>query len=240
MLHRVRLVLVRPQNPENAGAAARAMKNFGLTEWTWIAPRFSDLGPARRLAVHAGDLLDTVRYAATLEEAVRDCAWVVGTSARTREGKRKIGPRQFAEEATRRGQEGTVALVFGDEQSGLSNAEIDLCHTLCGVPTDAAQPSINLAQAVLLFSYELRMSALARSEVPSAPRATPATVEELRTVEQALSEGLGRAGFLHHKERHAVRDLIGTLTRARLSRREAALWNAALRSLAKATREPDQ
>lgn len=230
----VRLVLARPQNPENAGAAARAMKNFGLSDWVWVSPGFSDLGPARRLAVHATGLLDQVPRVQILEEAVSDCVWVVGTSSRTREGKRRLSPRDFAREALQRTAGGTVALVFGGEQSGLSNAEIDLCHDLCGVPTDDAQPSINLAQAVLLFAYELRLAALERDPPPPPPRALPATAGALRAIEEALEEGLSRAGFLHHAERHAVRDLLGTLTRARLSRREAALWNAALRGLAKA------
>lgn len=237
MLDRLRLVLVRPQTPENAGAAARAMKNFGLTDWVWIDPRFTELSAARRLAVHAQDLLQTVRYCATLEEAVADCAWVVGTSSRTREGKRRIGPRAFANEAVDRSEGGTVAVVFGDEQSGLSNAEIDLCHDLCGVPTDAAQPSINLAQAVLLFCYELKMAELERAPATShAPRARPAQAEDLWSIQGALEEGLTAAGFLNHPERHAVRDLMGTLTRARLSKREAQLWNAAVRALRKAIR----
>jgi TrmH family RNA methyltransferase len=169
-----------------------------------------------------------------LEEAVADCVWVVGTSSRTREGKRRLGPRDFAREAVQRAAGGPVALVFGSEQSGLSNAEIDLCHDLCGVPTDEAQPSINLAQAVLLFAYELRLAGLEETPPPPPPQALPATAEALWAIQRALEEGLSRAGFLTHPERHAVRDLFGTLTRARLSRREAALWNAALRGLAKA------
>lgn len=232
----VRLVLSRPQNPENVGAAARAMKNFGLSEWTWVAPAFTDLAPARRLAVHAGDLVASARRCETLAEAVADCGWVVGTSSRTREGKRRLGPRAFAREAWARAKDAPVALVFGGEQSGLSNAEIDLCHDLCGVPTDDAQPSINLAQTVLLFAYELRMAALEQTPESLAPRAAPARAEELWALERALQEGLRAANFLRPSsgDRHAVRDLLGTLTRARLSRREASLWNAALRALGKA------
>jgi tRNA/rRNA methyltransferase/tRNA (cytidine32/uridine32-2'-O)-methyltransferase len=230
----VRFVLVRPQHPENAGAAARAMKNFGLSDWAWVAPEFTDLIPARRLAVHATELLERVPRFQTVEEAVADCVWVVGTSSRTREGKRRMGPRAFAREALARAEGGPVALVFGGEQSGLSNAEIDLCHDLCGVPTDDGQPSINLAQAVLLFAYELRMAALERTPPPEPPLARPASAEALWALQRALEEGLSAARFLSHPERHAVRDLFATLTRARLSRREAELWNAALRGWAKA------
>lgn len=230
----VRLVLVRPQNPENAGAAARAMKNFGLTDWAWVSPEFDDPAPAQRLAVHATDLLGSVRRCDSLEAAVADCGWVVGTSSRTREGKRRIGPRAFAKEALERAVDAPVALVFGSEQSGLSNVEIDLCHDLCGVPTDDAQPSINLAQTVLLFAYELRMAALERDPVPPGRQAAPARDETLRAIERALTAGLGRAGFLQHSGRHAVRDLLATLVRARLSAREASLWSAALHAVDKA------
>jgi TrmH family RNA methyltransferase len=229
----LRLVLLRPQNAENVGAAARAMKNFGLCEWTWIDPAFEDLGPARRLAVHAGDLLDSARRAASLEEAVRDCVWVVGTSSRHREGKRRIAPREFAAQAVTRAREGTVALVFGDERSGMNNAEIDACQALSSVPTDDAQPSINLAQSVLLYCYELRLAGLDADPPPPAPQARPATVEDLSAIERALRTGLEASGFLIHDERHGVRDLVQTLARARLSQREARLWSAALHSFVK-------
>jgi tRNA/rRNA methyltransferase len=222
----VRIVLVRPRNPENLGAVARAMKNFGLDDWAVVALGTHDFAAARRVAVHAEDLLDRPRLCATIDEAVADCAWVVGTSSRRVRGKRRLMPEEVAEGARERG--GRTALVFGEERSGLDNEAIERCHDLSVIPTDAAQPSVNLAQAVLVYAYALRRAASAAA-APPGPRATPATDAELGRVEEALRGVLRGGGFLAGPERHALRDLEATLRRARLTRREARLWLAALR-----------
>lgn len=229
----LRLVLLRPRNAENLGAAARALKNFGLSDWVWVQPEVEDLGPAYRLAVHAHDVLDGARRADTLEEAVADCVWVVGTSSRRLEGKRRLSPRAFAGEAVTRAAQGPVALVFGDERSGLRNEEIWRCHDLSSVPTAPEQPSINLAQSILLYGYELRMSAL---ESPLTPSSEPAAATDsaLAHLTQTLEELLQRSGFLVHEGRHALRDLLSPLRRSRLTKKEAALWTAALHRVQRA------
>jgi tRNA/rRNA methyltransferase len=231
----VRLVLLRPRNPENLGAVARAMKNFGLADWAIAELGTHDFATARRVAVHAEELLDRPRLVRTLDEAVADCAWVVGTSSRALRGKRRLAPSDVAREALARAGEGRTAIVFGDERSGLTNAELHRCHDLSSVPTDEAQPSINLAQAVLLYSYELRRAALEVSG-PARPAAAGATDAELSAVETALREALRESGFLAGPERHAVRDLFATVRRSRLSRREARLWLAALRTMGRTGR----
>jgi tRNA/rRNA methyltransferase len=227
-----RIVLLRPRNPENLGAAARAMKNFGLAEWAIVALATHDFGPARRVAVHSEELLDRPRLCATLEEAVGDCAWVVGTSSRRVRGRPRLSPAEVAREVIARAPART-ALVFGDERSGLTNEEVQRCHDLSAIPADAAQPSLNLAQAVLVYCYALRDAALAQAIRPPRPRAPPATDRELSTVEEALRELLRAGGFLAGPERHAVRDLADTLRRARLTQREARLWLAALKKVAR-------
>ncbi len=229
----LRLVLLRPRNAENLGAAARALKNFGLTDWVWVQPAVEDLGPARRLAVHAQDLLDSVRRCDSLEEAVADCVWVVGTSSRSLEGKRRLSPRAFASEAVSRASDGPVALVFGDERSGLRNEEIWRCHDLSSVPTSPEQPSINLAQSVLLYGYEARMAALGTPLSPSSEPAA-ATDAALAHLTDTLGALLRQSGFLVHEGRHALRDLVAPLRRARLSRKEAALWTAVLHRVQRA------
>lgn len=229
----IRFVLLRPRSAENLGAAARALKNFGLSDWAWVAPEVEALGPAHKLAVHAGDLLERAARPASLAEAIADCAWVVGTSSRTVPGRRRLSPRHAAEEAVRRAASGKVAVVFGDERSGLTNAEVQRCHALSAVPTDPAQPSINLAQAVLLYAYELKVAQLSASPPPRPPPAEPASDAELERLRGALEALLSRGGFLVHPDRHAVRDLMTPLLRSALSRKEARLWMAALSSVAK-------
>jgi TrmH family RNA methyltransferase len=232
----IRLVLLRPRNAENLGAAARAMKNCGLSEWTWVRPEAEDLAPARRLAVHAEEVLDASGRADTLDEAVADCVWVVGTSSRKVEGKRRLSPRAVAEEMVQRAAQGPVALVFGDERSGLTNAEVERCHDLSAVPTAPEQPSINLAQAVLLYAYELRMATLAAEPHVPPPLPVAATDTELARVESALEDALVSGGFLvdeHSRGRTGLRDLFAPLRRSRLTRKEAKLWLAALHTLAK-------
>ncbi|ABF92230.1 MULTISPECIES: RNA methyltransferase [Myxococcus] len=231
----VRFVLMRPRNAENLGAAARALKNCGLSDWVWVRPEVEDLEPARRLAVHAGDVLDAARRADTLEEAVADCVWVVGTSSRKVEGKRRLPPRAVGEELVARAPQGPVALVFGDERSGLTNAEVERVHDLSAVPTAPEQPSINLAQAVLLYAYEVRVAMLEAAATPPGPLPAAATDAELAQVESTLESVLTTGGFLVDAQpgRTAVRDLFAPLRRSRLTRKEARLWLAALHSLRK-------
>jgi tRNA/rRNA methyltransferase len=228
-----RIVLLRPRNPENLGAVARAMKNFGLSDWAIAELGTHDFAAMRRVAVHAEELLDRPRLVRTLDEAVADCAWVVGTSSRRLRGKRLLEPGEVAAEALARAGEGRTAIVFGDERSGLTNEELRRCHDLSVIPAAPDQPSLNLAQAVLLYAWEVRRAAAAAG--PARGRGAPpagASDAELARVEAALREALRAGGFLRGPERHAVRDLADVLRRARLTRREARLWEAALRAIA--------
>jgi TrmH family RNA methyltransferase len=229
----VRIVLVRPRNAENVGAAARALKNFGIEDWAWVDPEFGDLAPARRLAVHAEEMLESARIFQTVHDAIHDCVWVVGTSSRHVRGKRRLAPRAVAEEAVIHTARGVTAIVFGDERSGLTNEEIDRCHDLSAIQTEAEQPSVNLAQAILLYAYELRIATLAVAPPPDPPLPAAATDAEVQFLERSLEELLTQGGFLVHEGRHGMRDLTAPLRRSRLSRAEAALWTSALRAVLK-------
>jgi tRNA/rRNA methyltransferase len=232
-----RIVLLRPRNPQNLGAVARALKNFGLSDWAVVELGTHDFAAARRVAVGAEDLLDRPRVVRTLDEAAADCAWVVGTSSRRVRGKRRLSPLEVAREVLERAP-GRTAIVFGDERSGLTNEEVDRCHDLSAIPTDPEQPSVNLAQAVLLYAYELRGAALRARASVAAPRAAAATDGDLERLQDALRAVLRRGRFLSGPERHAVRDLASTLRRARLSAAEARLWLAALRKIERALDHP--
>ena len=229
-MEHLRIVLVRPRNPENLGAVARAMRNFELRDWAIVELGTHDFATARRVAVHAEELLDRPRLCATLDEAVADCAWVVGTSGRTSRGRRRLEPEEVGREAGRL-RPGRTAIVFGEERSGLTGAELDRCHALSAIPTGEEQPSLNLAQAVLLYAWEARCAVAAAA--PARPSGTPATDAQLQAVEAALRSALRAGGFLVGPERHAVRDLVDVLRRGRPTPKEARLWETALRSMGK-------
>ncbi|HET9035225.1 MAG TPA: RNA methyltransferase [Myxococcaceae bacterium] len=223
----VRFVLVHPRTPENLGSAARALKNFGQFEWTWVRPPWSPDDPrTRTLAVGAEDVLASARLASSLDDAVSDCSWVVGTSGRARLRPLPMDPETFAAEAARRS--GRVALVFGDERTGLRREELARCHGLTRIPSDARQPSLNLAQAVCIYAHALFRPAERR--VGRGPR--PGTDAELRRLEGALAEVLRTAGFVR-PGRAGVSPLVVPWRRSGLTRTEIQLWESAIRTLAR-------
>ncbi len=228
-----RLVFLRPRNADNLGAIARAMKNFGLTDWVVVSPNplLLEVPGLNRLAVKSGDLLETVRRVDTFEEAIADCSWVVGTTMRLIEGRRRLTPRELAETVKDRPEE-TWALVFGDERNGMFNEDLLQCHALSFIPSSDEQPSLNLAQAVVVYGYELAMG---RRSVSPAPGPTLADDALLRQVRQSMELGMSASKFLRSDsdDRHAVDDLIASLVRGRLTKKEAQLWIAAWRVVAK-------
>lgn len=228
-----RIVLLRPRNADNLGAIARAMKNFGLKDWVVVAPnpQFLEVPGMNRLAVKAGDLLESVRRVDTLAEAVTDCSWVVGTTMRLIDGRRRMTPKELADAAHERGDE-TWALVFGDERSGMTNEDVEQCHGLSFIPSSEDQPSLNLAQAVVVYGYELAMKERGTVHTPAPALADDTMLRQLR---ESLQQGLTASGFLRSAgdDRNAVDELITALTRGRLTKKEAGLWNAVWRVVAK-------
>jgi TrmH family RNA methyltransferase len=227
---RIEIVLVRPSRAPNVAAACRAMKNMGLRTLWLVEPRPGLEEPsARALAYGAWDVLDGARRAASLSEAVSHSGSVVGTSALDIPG--TWSPRQLAAEGPALAGERALSLVFGPESTGLSAAERSLCHRLVRIPSDPEQPSLNLAQAVLLLAYELRLGLLAGSApTPAADAGAHASAGEVEQAVAELREGLLEIGYLDRQNPdHILAELRGLLTRARPTPREVLL----LRGLAK-------
>ena len=181
-LQAVRIVLVRTSHPGNIGGAARAMQTMGLTRLVLVDPgRYPD-PEAVALASGATSVLDGARIVATLDEALAGCVLVVGLSARPREFAGRVLPvRGAAGEAIAHGSHGDVALVFGTEMSGLSNEDLARCGIVATIPANADYASLNLAAAVQVVAYELRLAATA-GEVWRAPRFAPATADEIEAL----------------------------------------------------------
>ena len=156
-LDNITVVLVGTLYSGNVGSVCRAMANMGLSKLTLVAPRILDgWEEGRRLAVHATDILDARREVATLDEAVADCAAVVGTTARGGLYRATVQPpRVLAPEILRLAAQAPVAVVFGREDQGLHNNEIARCTHLIRIPVDPRYQSLNLSQALLIVAYEL-------------------------------------------------------------------------------------
>jgi tRNA/rRNA methyltransferase len=211
-----RVVLVRPQIAGNLGATARVMRNMGLTQLVLIAPEAAPADrEARKLATRGEEILDRARVVPELGEAVADCVLVAGTSAKVGGPFRRqtVGsPDRIMPHLLEASVDGPVALVFGPEPTGLSNAEVARCHYLIHIPTDPAYPALNLAQAVAICLYELRRQWLQRSPVETPPAPVAPFADQERMFEH-LRIALEEVHFLYGPNAdtlmHALRHLIG-------------------------------
>ncbi len=160
MLDNVHIILVNPTHPGNIGAAARAMKNMGLRHLSLVGPKDYPSAEATARASGADDILAAAEIHETLDEALGACRLVIGTSARLRSiDWPQLDPRACAEMIAVRARDARVAILFGREHSGLTNGEIDRCQYLLHIPSNAEYSSLNLAAAVQIVAYELRMAA---------------------------------------------------------------------------------
>jgi tRNA (cytidine32/uridine32-2'-O)-methyltransferase len=203
---KVRIVLVETSHPGNIGAAARAMMNMGLSRLVLVKPRVWPAREAISMAASALEVLDHAVVVDTLAEAIADCHMVIGTSARLRNMPIPLlDPPASATLMTSVMNEQEVALVFGREISGLSNEELHLCHYHVHIPVDPGYTSLNLAAAVMVLCYELRKTALQRSEQELLPvqglewDQQPATAGELDRYLTHLEDVLVRLRF-HDRE----------------------------------------
>ena len=236
------VVLVEPQLAQNIGATARAMANFNVTDLRLVAPKQSHTtAPARAMASCGKNVLDKARTYATLEHAVLDSHFVLATSARPRDmNKQVMSPRLAAAKIDSLVREGRrVCMVFGPERTGLDNDAVALAHGLVHIPSSAAVPSLNLAQAVLLLCYEWSVvhghdgGKAQAPEAPEALRQSLATEEEMLQFFHHLEAALAAAGFFHPVERHPimVRNLRSIFTRGGLTSQEVRTLRGVINAL---------
>ncbi len=193
----IRIVLVRPKDSRNVGGVCRAMKTMGVTALSLVMDGLVDPGQARALAHHAADVLEQAGIFTDLGEAVRGATLVVGTTRRR--GKRRkyftVFPEQLAERVTTGGG-GEVVILFGNEETGLTDDELSLCHLAVTIPSSPAFPSLNLSHAVQIICYEILR---ARSRAPSAEQKltpfTPITGGEIDELVLVITRSLKAIGF---------------------------------------------
>jgi tRNA/rRNA methyltransferase len=223
-------VLVRPKSPGNIGASARALKNMGFRELRLVAPQARDARPELAMAVHARELYDATPTYPDLAAAIADCAIVVGTTAHTGPYRDQARPlRETVAELARLSAANRVGLVFGPEDFGLANDDLRHCPRLITIPADRDYSSLNLAQAVMLVAYELRLALAAPIWPPVEPYASAGAVEAMLG---RMKEALLAVGFLVEDNpdhiMFSIREIFG---RSGLRTRELEILNGIARQI---------
>lgn len=197
MLDKIRIVLINTSHPGNIGSAARAMKTMGLSELYLVNPGQFPSTKADELASGALDVLENAQVVGSLEEAVADCSLVIGTSARNRKIPWPLmAPREMAEKVSKEPPNSHTAIVFGREQFGLTNEELQCCHFHIQIPANPDYSSLNLAAAVQVVAYELRVASLQQHSNSEEWDYRYANADEMEKFYQHLQDVLVDIDFL--------------------------------------------
>ncbi|MGE5676327.1 MAG: RNA methyltransferase [Mycobacterium leprae] len=246
-LQRVAVILYQPQDIVNVAGVIRVMSNFGLSDLRLIEPAAYDPYRMVGIAHHTEELVQSIRRYPTLDEALADCSYVLGTTGRPRQAIHQIhAPREAAPLLLRTASanpDRSVALLFGREQDGLPNEALDRCHGVVTIPTHPRNRSLNLAQAALVLAYELWLA-----DQPVLPESPPPELADLATADERDAMFSSVAGLLKalYPSTHPTR-LEGALARMRSllmraapRREEARAFTNLLRHAARVTTDPSQ
>lgn len=234
---RIRLVLMSTSHPGNIGATARAMLNMGLLQLTLVRPDKYPHSQATAMASGALAVLENARVVETMEEAVGDCAWVVGASARPRHlGDEPLTPWEAAANLVELAQRENVALVFGCERTGMTNDELERCNAVTMIPANPGYSSLNLAQAVQVLTYEIRKAAMPEAPKVSSKREhpwyAPPSGEEMERFYAHLERVVRATGFLDPANPRVLMRRLRTLyNRAQPDRNELNILRGILSSV---------
>jgi tRNA/rRNA methyltransferase len=236
-LNNIRIVLSHTSHPGNIGAAARAMKTMGLERLYLVNPKAFPDPVADARAAGAADVLENAQVCATLDEALAGTVLAVAVTARRRDlSHEMLSAHQAASRMLALAPQGDVALLFGTEMSGLSNAELDKCQLLATIPANPAFTSLNLASAVQILAYELRMAFLGEAEVPAAKALEAASFEDVERFYQHLERTMIDTGFLDPAcPGRLMQRLRRLFARARPEKEEVSILRGILTSVEKFT-----
>lgn len=233
MLANFKVVLVETSHPGNIGAVARAMKNMGMDQLRLVSPKLFPHADATARASGADDVLRQARVFSSLPEAIADCQIVLGASARDRTiSWPSVTARECAENWVGGGIQQPIALVFGRENSGLKNDELDCCHYLLRIPCNPEYSSLNLAAAVQVVCYELFVAsgAVHASTVGDLGEVPLATAEQMEGFYQHLQQTMADIGFLQpERTKSIMRRLRRLFNRSKLDTKELDILRGILR-----------
>jgi tRNA (cytidine32/uridine32-2'-O)-methyltransferase len=236
MLSKIRIILVETSHAGNIGSAARAMKTMGLNDLALVAPRKFPHAKATALASNAADLLDQAVVFESLDEAIADCDLIIGTSTRSRTIPWPLlTPREFAEKVKNEaGQLKKVAVLFGREASGLTNEELHRCHFHIQIPTNPEYSSLNIACALQVIAYELRVASLQAGPANAQWDYPFATAAQMESFYEHLHRVLINTEFLNPAvPRQLMTRLRRLFSRARVDEMEMNILRGILKAVEK-------
>jgi len=240
MLSNIRIVLVNTSHPGNIGAVARAMKNMCLSQLYLVEPqRFPDREAEAR-ACGADDILENAVVCDDLDEAIGDCALVFGASARKRTlSWPEVTPRLCCEKAAEFASSQPVAILFGREDAGLTNDELERCHYMIKIPSNSEYSSLNIAAAVQVIAYELHVyAALPTNDVIYEPDCRVASSVEMEGFYEHLERTMVKTGFLGVGEpRNVIRRMRRMFNRVHVDENEMNILRGMLSATDKAVTE---
>ncbi len=243
-----RFVLVEPSHPGNVGAAARALKTMGFSRLVLVAPRVPHVQSdpeAVAMASGADDVLASAHVVSTLGKALSGVHWSIALTARTREyGPPRLAPRAAAAHACTQVESGDIALVFGNERTGLANEHVEQCSALAHIPANPAYSSLNLAQAVQVLAYELRVAFLEQTrepaQQPAADTGTLAQSDEIERMYLHLENALIALDFLDPRNPKKLMPRLRRLfARTGLEREEVNILRGIAKHILLKSRTPD-
>ncbi|CAB5310438.1 tRNA (cytidine/uridine-2'-O-)-methyltransferase TrmJ [Burkholderia multivorans] len=243
-----RFVLVEPSHPGNVGAAARALKTMGFSRLVLVAPRVPHVQSdpeAIAMASGADDVLASAHVVPTLGEALSGVQWSIALTARTREyGPPRLAPRAAAAHARTQVESGDIALVFGNERTGLANEHVEQCSALAHIPANPAYSSLNLAQAVQVLAYELRVAFLEQTsepaQQPAADTGALAQSDEIERMYLHLENALIALDFLDPRNPKKLMPRLRRLfARTGLEREEVNILRGIAKHILLKSRTPD-
>ncbi len=233
LLSHIKIVLVETTHPGNIGGVARAMKNMDMTRLALVAPKIFPSNEATARASGADDILAAATVYPTVQEAIADCQLVIGTSARRRTiSWPELNPRQCAEKTVIENPHQQIAIIFGRENSGLKNHELDLCHYLLHIPCNEHYSSLNIAAAVQVVCYELFVAAdmADNTRIGDQGDSPLATAMQMESFYQHLHEALIDIGFMRgDRSRSIMRRLRRIYNRIQLDTKELDILRGILR-----------
>ena len=230
MKSKIKFILFEPSHPGNVGAAARAIKTMGFEKLCLINPIEHPHSEARARSSGALDVLLDAEVFDNLEDAIKGCGLIIGTTSRTRRISVPItNIRETAPSIVAKAKQKPVAVIFGPEKSGLINAQVDCCNQLINIPSIGSYKSLNLAMAVQIVAYELRV---ANEALPAEIRARNlASNEEIELFYNHLNQVLLETGFLDPKNpKQLMRRLRALFNRAQMDENEINIMRGILAS----------